>query len=697
MRAQYTVHGGWQRWCACLGLAWMIAVTAPAAVNPAMSDQLELLDVFNLEYVSDVQISPDGEWIVYVRHFSDVMTDQQHANLWLVDFSGRQHRPLTTGNFSDSSPQWSHAGDKILFRSNRSGKAQLHLLWVASRESMQLSNSANAPGAFAWSHDDQAIAFSMFVPTKPDRVIKMPSKPEGAQWNAPPTYIDELNYRRDGAGYLPAGKRQLFVLPITGGTPRQLTNAEFNHGSPVWSLDDKSLLYSANQHDDRDYDPLNSEIHRLDIASGEVTTLTDRAGPDSAPTISPDGKLIAYLGFDDQFKGYQNNRLYLMQTDGSNARLISADFERAISNIQWDARGRGLYFQYTDQGHDYIGYIGVNGKFKRITGGLGGLSLGRPYNASSFSVTGAGRYAYTVGDATHPADLAVGSNGDDRRLTQVNADLFSYKQLGKVEEIRFKSSYDSLDLQGWIITPPDFDPQQNYPLILEIHGGPFASYGEVFSTELQLFAAAGYVVFYMNPRGSAGYGETFGNYIDKNYPSQDYDDLMSGVDAVIERGYIDRQQLFVTGGSGGGVLSAWIIGKTDRFKAAVVAKPVINWTSWLLTADLPAFAANYWFDKLPWEDPDTYHKYSPLSLVGQVSTPTMLLTGEQDHRTPIPESEQFYTALKLNKVESALVRIPGASHGIADRPSNLIAKVAAILSWFDRFRDHAVEAEAEAP
>lgn len=666
-------------------------VFAEASDTRALSDKLEMLDVFSLEYVSNPQISPDGQYVVYVRRFSDVMTDQQHGNLWLVDFEGEQHRPLTTGNFSDAGPVWSHDGEKIIFRSNRSGKSQLHLLWIASRETMQLTNTAHTPAGFAWSQDDTQIAFSMFVPGKRKSVIQMPAKPEGAKWNKPPVFIDDLNYRSDGAGYLPQGYRQLFVLPVIGGTPRQLTNGRFHHNAPVWTQDDKALLFSANHHEDRDFNPLNSEIHHLDVNNGELTTLTDRAGPDTAPRPSPDGRMVAYLGFDDQYKGYQNNRLYLMQADGSNARLLSGDFERAINGIQWDRRGRGLYFQYTDQGHDYIAYIDLAGKVRQITNGLGGLSLGRPYNASTFSVARNGRYAYTLGDASHPADLGVGSSGNDRRLTRLNDDLFSHKRLGAVEEIRFTSSHDELDLQGWIIKPPDFDPTKTYPLLLEIHGGPFASYGNTFSTELQLFAAAGYVVLYMNPRGSAGYGEAFGNKIDKNYPSQDYDDLMSGVDAVIERGYIDTEQLFVTGGSGGGVLSAWIIGKTDRFAAAVVAKPVINWMSWLLTADLPAFAANYWFEQLPWEDPQTYFDYSPLSLVGNVTTPTMLLTGEQDHRTPIPESEQYYTALKLSKVDASLVRIPGASHGIASRPSNLVAKVAAILSWFDRYRDQSAD------
>ncbi len=203
---------------------------------------------------------------------------------------------------------------------------------------------------------------------------------------------------------------------------------------------------------------------------------------------------------------------------------------------------------------------------------------------------------------------------------------------------------------------------------------------------MQLYAREGYVVLYTNPRGSTSYGEEFGNLIDRNYPGQDYDDLMSGVDAVLEKGYIDENNLFVTGGSGGGVLSAWIVGKTDRFRAAVVAKPVINWYSFVLYADGPAFFYKYWFGNLPWEDPEAYMNRSPISLVANVRTPTMLLTGEEDLRTPMAETEQYYAALKLMKVETAMVRIPGAYHGIAARPSNLIAKVVYILHWFEKHK-----------
>ena len=270
-------------------------------------------------------------------------------------------------------------------------------------------------------------------------------------------------------------------------------------------------------------------------------------------------------------------------------------------------------------------------------------------------------------------------------LTALNDDLLGHKTLGAVEEFTYASSHDGLDIEGWIVTPPDFDPDEDYPLLLEIHGGPFAAYGPYFSSEVQLYAAAGYVVLYTNPRGSTSYGQEFGNAIHHAYPSYDYDDLMAGVDAVIDRGFIDTDRLYVTGGSGGGVLTAWIVGQTDRFRAAVSAKPVINWYSWALTADMYPYGVKYWFPGPPWEHTAHYMERSPISLVGNVTTPTMLLTGTEDYRTPMSDSEQYYQALQYRGVETALVRIPGASHGIAARPSQLIAKVNYILAWFDRF------------
>ena len=340
-----------------------------------------------------------------------------------------------------------------------------------------------------------------------------------------------------------------------------------------------------------------------------------------------------------------------------------------------------------------VAQVDLKGELKQSDIVLGGTALGRPYTSGGFSVGGKNQLAFTLGRDDRPADLALLQPGKQPRvLTDLNSDLMGQRKMAHVERMTWASSHDGLEIEGWIMKPPGFDPKQTYPMILEIHGGPHSAYGPNYSTEAQLYAAAGYVVFYTNPRGSTSYGEEFANTIDLAYPGYDYDDLMSGIDALLELGYVDTDQLYVTGGSGGGVLTAWIVGKTDRFRAAVVAKPVINWASFVLTADLNYYFATTWFDAPPWEDYEGYWKRSPLSLVGNVSTPTMLLTGEADYRTPMSETEQYYQALKHRGIDTLMVRIPGASHSIYARPSNLIAKVNNILAWFDR---HSGTAENE--
>lgn len=615
----------------------------------------------------------------------DIMKDAKRSTLWTIDFDGSNHRPLTASQHDQNSPRFSPDGKRLLFVSSENGSSQIYVRWLDTGQEARLTQLPRGPRGLTWSPDGKQIAFSMLVPDSDEPFVKMPKKPKDAEWAEPAKVIRKLQYRADGRGYLEDGFSQLFVLSADGGTPRQVTSGEFNHnGSPEWTPDGRSLIFSANRHDEWEFDTLNSEVYEVILETGEIKPLTDRQGPDGSPTISPDGNRIAYIGFDDKRQGYETQKIYMMNRDGSGSKLVSGSLDRDASDLVWNANGDGVYFQYSDQGDTKIAYAKLDGTIETLTENVGGLSLGRPYSGGSFTVSNNGRIAFTHTSPTHPADVAVFEKGQKaRRITTLNDDLFSFRMLGAVEEIWYPSSFDGRKIQGWIVKPPDFDPSKKYPLILEIHGGPFANYGNRFTAEIQLYAAAGYVVLYANPRGSTSYGQEFGNLIHHNYPSEDYDDLMSGVYTVIKKGYVDPDKLFVTGGSGGGVLTSWIIGKTDRFAAAVVAKPVINWLSFALTADFYTFFHQYWFDDYPWNAPEEYMRRSPLSLVGNVKTPTMLLTGEEDYRTPISESEQYYQALKLCKVEAVMVRVPGASHSIASRPSRLIAKVAHILKWFD--------------
>jgi len=558
-----------------------------------------------------------------------------------------------------------------------------------SGQTAELTNVTESPENITWSPDGKWVAMTMFVPEAAPSFAKMPSKPDGAQWTTPPIVINKLRFRADGRGYLEDGYTHIFVMPAEGGTPRQLTSGSYNHGSSLsWSPDSRSIVFSANR-DDPDFDVRNSEVFEILVASGELTQLTDRFGPDGNAALSPDGSMIAYTGFDDEYQGYQIAHLYVMNRDGSGSHMVS-DLDRNFGGLNWADDGQGLYFQYDDEGMSKVAYVSLEGRVEDLAEDLGGVGLGRPYGGGSYTVAPGGRFAFTHTSPSHPADVAVGQRGREaQRITMLNEDLLGHKDLAQVEELWWESSHDGRAIQGWIATPPDFDPSQKYPLMLEIHGGPFSNYGPRFSSEVQFYAAAGYVVLYTNPRGSTSYGEEFGNLIHHAYPGYDYDDLMSGVDAVIDRGYIDEDNLMVTGGSGGGVLTAWIVGKTDRFRAAVVQKPVINWISFSLTSDGYSSYYQYWLPGPVWEDGNLEHYWarSPLSLVGNVETPTMLITGERDLRTPMAESEQFYQALQIRKVPTQLVRVQDSFHGIADSaPSNLIAKIANVLEWFERYR-----------
>ena len=671
-------------------LLFAFVITGSVSSFAQMSDVMEPLDVFELEFVSDPQISPDGKKIIYVRNFKDIMSDRNLSNLWVIDADGKNNRPITTGNQNDYSPRWSPDGSQIVYVSNKDGKSQIYRRWLDTSDESKLSNLQHGPGNISWSRNGKMLAFTMFVPGQRSSLVSLPAKPAGAKWVDQPVYIDKMKYRADGAGFLPQGNTHIFVMSIDGGTARQITDGDYNYSGPLsWNTDNQTILTSSNQYEERDYDPNNSEVFSINVTTGKKIALTSRKGPDRSAKYSPDGSKIAYLGYDDKFLGYQQNRLYIMNSNGSGSKEVLKKFDRSVQNIQWAIDGKGIYFQYDDEGNTKIAFTDLGGKQKDLANNVGGMSLGRPYGAGTYTIAGNGSFAFTHSTPDHPADLASGSanSSEIMRLTELNADLFSSKKLGTVEEIWYESSADKQKIQGWICKPPNFDPSKKYPLMLEIHGGPFANYGDRFSAEVQLYAAAGYVVLYTNPRGSTSYGADFGNLIHHNYPNEDYDDLMSGIDAVIAKGYVDSNQLYITGGSGGGVLTAWSIGKTNRFKAAVVAKPVINWYSFVLHADNPGFFAQYWFPGNPWEYQDHYMKRSPISLVGNVKTPTMLLTGEIDYRTPMSETEQYYAALKLNRVPSAMVRIQGAGHGIANRPSNLISKVVYILGWFEKYKE----------
>ncbi|MGB1261749.1 MAG: S9 family peptidase [Cognaticolwellia sp.] len=663
--------------------------TNTASADETLNNTLALKDVFNLEYAANPVVTPDGKHVVYERRSMDIMTDSMRRNLWSVAIDGSSHLPILSDSKNHFNPVFSPNGTKMAYLSSKEGKVQVYLKDLASSSTTRVTDVEMSPSSMSFSPDGKYLAFAMFTATKAKPLFTLDAKPEGAKWAEKPQYIEQTNFQRDGMGMKRPGNMQVYVVPTIGGTPRQITSGAHDHaGSIAWSKNGQQLIMSANTRDEAKFDMLNSDLFSIDVNTLKVTKLTDMSGPEHSPKISANGKKISFVGYEDNGKSNQLSQLYVMNSDGSDIKNLTSKLDRSVGDIIWADNDKGLYFSYDDMGKKNVAYVSLSGKISNKTSNLGGTNLGRPYTSGNYDVTSRGRVVYTASTGNRPADLAiVNKKGKVKQLTDLNGDVFDHKSVNKPELIKLKSSVDDRNLQAWIVTPPNFDPKKKYPLILEIHGGPHTAYGPGYSTEVQLMAAAGYVVLYGNPRGSTSQGEEFANLIDKNYPSQDYNDLMDMVDVAIAKGYVDQSNLFVTGGSGGGTLTSWIIGKTDRFKASVVAKPVINWISMIGTSDIYAFMSKYWFTDLPWNDYEQYWNRSPLSLVGNVKTPTMVLTGELDVRTPMSESEQYYGALRLQGVESSLVRIQGAYHGIAAKPSNLARKVGYILAWFDKYRN----------
>ncbi len=646
-------------------------------------------DIFDLEYVSDPQIAPQGDWIVYRRMGFDIMDDKAVGNLWMIKSDGSQHQKLTSREVSESSPEWSPQGDRLAFVSGTDEGSEIFVYWIATGKIAKISQLPFSPGSLTWSPDGDQLAFSMNVPQAAPVLAKMPAKPKGAKWADTPRITDRLYHEADGRGYIDPGFSHVFVIPAEGGAARQITSGDFNHrGTLSWAANGRKIYFSANRNDDWEYDFRNSEIYSVDVNTKEIIALTDRKGPDSNPLVSPNGRYIAYVGNADKVQAYQVDKLQLMNIDGSGKREVSTNLDRDVNLVAWDAKSGGLYISYDDLGNSKIAHITLDGKVTKLADNMGGTSIGRPYAGGSFSISENGSIAFTESTPSYPAELAVLKAKDKtpKKITSINRDLLDFRTLGTVEEVWYKSSYDQRDIQGWVVYPPNYDATKKYPFMVENHGGPILNYGDRFSAEMQLYAAAGYIVFYPNPRGSTSYGEEFGNLLYHNYPGEDYNDVMDGVDFCIAKGIAYEDQLFVTGGSAGGIMSAWMIGKNNRFEAAVVAKPVMNWISKTLVADNYFGYANSRLPGQPWENFEAYWKFSPLSLVGNITTPTMVMVGMDDLRTPPSEAKQLYHALKLRKIETVLVEIPGAGHGIANRPSNLITKIAHTLAWFDKYK-----------
>ena len=638
-------------------------------------NKLSLDDYVNYESVSSPTLSPDGNQVLYTRQWINLVEDKRESDLWIVNTDGSQNRYFMEG----SNGLWSPDGNKIAFVKEGEPKGnQIYVKYLGVEgEPTQITRTEKAPSNMKWSPDGSYLAFTMFVEDNEGIKLDIPSAPEGAKWTKAPRVVDEVNYRRDRIGYLENGNTHIFVVPAEGGTARQITKDEYDYsGAFDWSADGGSIVFSSLREEDADYKLRQSNIYRVNIATGAIDQLTDRDGYESNPKVSPDGKRIAFVGNIMTPTFYQASRLFVMNADGSDMKMLTGKLDRSPSQFFWAPDNSGIYFNVSQEGHSNLHFVNLKGSISDITEGMHMLTVDDINGKQGVAV---------ITSPQAPPDVAMVNldNGAIRQITQVNKDILDFIQLGEVEEIWYKSK-DGTDIQGWIVKPPDFDPNKKYPLILRIHGGPHSMYNVGFNYNFQIHAAKGYVVLYTNPRGSTGYGYDFANAIQNAYPGEDYEDLMAGVDEVIGKGYVDEDRMYVYGGSGGGVLTSWIIGQTDRFAAASVMYPVVDWFSFVGTTD-----GIYWyqnFKKFPWEDPTEHIKRSPLMYVGNVTTPTLLMTGVNDLRTPIAQTEEYYQALKVQKKPVVMVRFNDEFHGTSSKPSNFLRTMGYLDYWFSKYK-----------
>lgn len=657
-----------------LSLLLVLCAYALLAQNTAIKT-LNLDHYFDYETASNPQISPDGAQIIYTRTWIDPVNDSRPSDLWIMNADGSKNRYFLEGR----NGVWSPDGTRVAFiKEGKPKGTQIFVKYLGVEgEPTQITRLDNAPSNITWSPDGKHLAFNMFVDDKDKWNVYLPQKPEGAKWTEEPRFVDKVSYRRDRVGFLGQGNAHIFVVPAEGGTARQVTSGDWDHGGFFsWTKDGKNIIFSSLRIPDADYAYRESELYSVAVATGDIVQLTNRKGGESYPVVSPNNEWIAFIGSEWSENFYHKSQLYVMDSKGGSLRVVSADLDRIPNDLFWANDNSGVYFSVDDQGTSNLYFAAAKGSTKQITSGNHMLTVS--------DINKNGTVVGVRTDYLRPPDIVRFALNDPtkiQQLTSINQDLLEGITLGKVEEIRYKS-VDGMEVQGWIVKPPSFDPNKKYPLILRIHGGPHAMYNVAFNMNSQLHASEGYVVLYTNPRGSTGYGYDFANAIQNAYPGKDYDDLIRGVDAVIAKGYIDESRLYVYGGSGGGVLTSWIIGQTNRFAAAGVLYPVIDWVSFVGTTDGIGWYRN--FKKMPWEDPSEHLERSPLMYVGNVKTPTVLMTGVKDLRTPISQTEEYYQALKMQKIPAVMIRFNEEFHGTSSKPSNFLRTMAYLHYWFDK-------------
>ncbi len=645
-------------------------------------------DVFSFVHAAETKIAPIGGRIAAIMVRRDRATDRRVAHVALFD--GAWHDlPGTTGA---TALAWSPDSTRLAILARDADASTLTVHGPAGAAT--LVTGSKLLRELAWSPDGTTIAFQRQEPVAAHEWLTLPAAPEGSQWAPPPTITDRLAWRHDTVGLLPEAVWQTCVVPAAGGAARQITEGPWFSGFYFppglgWTPDGTALILAASRR--ADWDRAMSDIHiqQIDVATSAVHPLTHEPGAQANPAVSPDGRFLAYTAVIERKISGQLRRVFLCDMDSGATRELLPDFDRGIDSLAWTADSTALILASDGPGYRGLLRAGLDGSVTELMQNLGSGGIEMPYQGGGFSLARDGSLAYIRAGIDTPGDIARrGPNGDETVLTALNAELAA--EIGgfrPAERLSVPASSDGAPIDAWLILPPGTPPEAGWPVVLEIHGGPYAAYGERFSIKHQTLAANGYAVLFANPRGSVGYGEAFAAALHNRFPGPDHSDLMDVMDSVIARPDIDATHQYITGVSGGGTLTLWAIGHTSRFRAAISIKPVVSWESWMLTADLGPFVGRTWLgQETPWSAPAHFRALSPLAHLPGATTPTLIMAGETDVRTPISEAEQAYACLKMQGTTAALMRFPGASHSSAAmRPSHVAAEVAASLAWFARF------------
>jgi dipeptidyl aminopeptidase/acylaminoacyl peptidase len=707
-----------------LSVAILVIVASLAAQDTTRSagSQKRLTtekDLFDFVWVANPQLSPDGTRVAFTRVNCDEKRTGYETSIWTAATDGKKGPLRMTSGKHDEQPRWSPDGKRLVFvragGKDETGKpkpGQLAILSLGGGEASTITDLPKGASNPVWSPDGKRIAF--VSSTTQEDIQKVQHEKNAAK--ADDTHaesehesdvhvISRAIYRSNDEGYLdPKRHTHIWALEVPTASDEipksvQLTSGNFNDAQPVWSHDGSRIYFLTQQVDEPYYELPSTDIYSVPAVGGNPEKFVTIPMGISDVVLSPDGRKLAFHGSLTQpIRSYSQPDLWVMDvTPGAKPQNLTADYDFDMGDsvfgdnaaprggggrtLYWSPDGRWLFDIVSKQGRTPLVRVDArSGNVTEITRGDQAV-LDFSVNADASAIVALVSSPVMIGDL-----FGISDDGTQTRLTDLNGKLWSQLNLTAPEELNY-TSFDGKRIQGWIQKPPNFDAQKKYPLILNIHGGPHAAYGWVFDHEFQWMAAKGYVVLYINPRGSTSYGQDFGNIIQYHYPGDDYRDLMLGVDELLKRGYVDQKKLGVTGGSGGGVRTDWTITQTDRFAAAVSQRDISNWASWWYTADFTLFQPN-WFKAPPFEDPQDYSNRSAISFVKNIHTPVLFVLGESDYRTPEDSGgEQLFRALKYMKRPTAMVVFPRETHELSrsGEPWHRIERLEYIVSWFDKW------------